>query len=100
MAKKSVNSPVLTYEDHLATAWQLFKSHHASDHVPASNLQIKVGDAIFYGARVDCRVEEVFEDGRILHISHHDVGTVSGTPYDNGRKPQIIWWTDACPVVL
>ena len=79
MAKtKKVKQPTYvaptTYEGWLALEHSQWEIHHQVDQVPDPNYIFKVGEECRYGALSDCRVEEVLDGGKRLHISYHDKG--------------------------
>lgn len=95
--QKSVKMPT-TYEGWVEYERAQFETHHREDHVPAVNYKYQVGEAIHFGSMEECKVEEVLEDGKLLHISFHDRGKKYGEPFDYGRKPRFVWWFNAAPV--
>lgn len=103
MTRKTTKQPQRkapeTYEEFLALAHEQFKTLAADHHIPPANYHYQVGEVVLYGARHSCRVEEVLDNGRLLHISHHDRGESYGISFDNNRRlPLIVWWTDLVPV--
>ena len=95
-----VKSPE-TYEEFLASEWSSYNVHMVDyePNIPPANYHYRVGECVRYGARPDCRVEEVLMDGRLIHISTHDKGQVYGRPYDNQRRlPLLVWWVDLEPL--
>jgi hypothetical protein len=97
---KPVKKPQpVTYADFLAVEHDQFKMHRAEDAiVPEVNYRFEVGEKVCYGALEDCVVEEVLEDGKLLHINYHDKGFTYGQPFDNGRKPRLVWWYMVDPI--
>jgi len=98
--KRTPNPPSPeTYADFLALAHSAFESHRRHEHVPASNYPHKVGDRVQYGRHPEGVVEEILEEGRVLHISTPDRGEKQGKPFDNNRRlPRILWWLDVDPI--
>jgi hypothetical protein len=84
-----------TYEEFLEREWKNHNIHYADYHIPPSNYPFKVGQSVIYGALPDVRVEEILDNGRLLHISYHDRGESYGRPFDHNRRlPRIVWWID------
>lgn len=66
---------------------------------PEPTVIYRVGDAVHYGARDDCRVEAVEDDGRKITITYHDRGEAHGRPFDNQRRlPLVVSWLELLPV--
>jgi hypothetical protein len=101
MKRAAKKKEPVTYEDFLAEAWDQWGTRGAQDepNIPESNYDYKVGESVKYGSRPDCRVEEVLQDGKLIHISSYDKGETYGTPYDNLRRlPILVWWTQITPL--
>lgn len=98
--RKVVRKEPQTYEDFLEIERQQFETLHRDEepNIPPVNYRYAVGERVEYGALQEARIEEVIEDGRVLHISFHDRGQVYGKPYDAGRKPRLVWWNMICPL--
>lgn len=86
-----------TYAEWLVYERAQFETHHREDHVPPVNYWYTPGDQVHFGSMEEAVVEEVLEDGKLIHLSFHDVGKVYGTPYDAGRKPRLVWWFNLAP---
>jgi hypothetical protein len=89
-----------TYEQWLAWEKNQFRYSEGPNVPDVPTYQYKVGEAVLFGALTNCRVEEILENGKILHLSFHDTGFNRGEPYDNGRKPKVVWWLEVDPVCL
>jgi hypothetical protein len=92
-----------TYQEFLAQEWQSFQIHSAEDepNIPPSNYPFQVGESVCYGAMHDPRVEEILENGRLLHLSYYDKGQVYGSQFDNHRRlPRLTWWINVDPLSL
>jgi|ERR1700677_1606871 len=89
-----------TYEEFLAKEWEKFATHYEDydANVPIPIYPFKIGESVSYGAMHEPRIEDILKDGRLLHLSYHDRGTVYGRPYDNQRRlPRLTWWINVEP---
>lgn len=86
------------YDKLLALAHVEFNRHYRERLVGPSNYPYRVGEKVLFSFHTPATVEEVLEDGRILHLSYRDEGTTYGVPYDNGIRPRIAWWVDVEPL--
>ena len=90
-----------TYSEFLESEYNHFhiRMEDEEQNIPPSNYPYRVGESVIYGARPDCRVEEILMDGRLIHISTHDRGETYGRPYDNNRRlPLLVWWINLEPI--
>jgi len=91
-----------TYEDFRVHEWGSFQRDIRDQlaQVNPPNYDFKVGEKVRIGNLVDCTVEEVLMDGKVIHISRSDVGQEYGKPFDNNRRlPLYRWWHDVEPLV-
>ena len=63
--------------------------------LPPPYRQLKPGDAIEYGALLDCRVVELRDEGRAVLFQYHDRKKVYGQDVDNGIAYMCGHWTEA-----
>lgn len=68
-----------------------------TDHPPACR-QLSIGDEVYLGALIDCKVVGLFDEGRTVVISHRDRKRVYGKEVDNGTAYMAIAWTDVTKV--
>lgn len=95
MKRKVEKKTPETYEEFLVSAWESHNLHTADYHIPPANYHFKVGQSVIYGNLPDVRIEEILDNGRLLHISYHDRGETYGVKYDHKRRlPRIVWWVD------
>lgn len=98
-SKKSQPKKPETYAEFLEAAWAQFRTHQLGYTVGPVNYLFEVGEEVRYGAHEECRIEDSFMDGRLLHVSVHDRGTTYGTSWDNNRRlPKLVWWIDVEPL--
>lgn len=78
---KSQIPAVLTIEEMVLEA----KSNHTLP-VPLPKYAYSVGESVIYGHLLNVRVEQLFDDGRYILLSHHQKGSANHKAYDNGQQ--------------
>lgn len=93
----------LTAEEKLQVSYESFKNMEALDSpssdLPPPNRILKVGDMLEVGNLKDCKVEKLWENGRVVTFSYHALENHYGRMVDNGRQLHTFVWTDVVPAL-
>jgi hypothetical protein len=88
-----------TYQEYADAALKEFYRMSREHQIPVANHGMQVGDMVQQGRDGTARIEDLLEDGRIIHLSYEDKGERGDKPYDNHRRlPRFSWWVHVDPL--